>query len=685
MYKILQFLSIILLLGFNISEARALLAPEITCITTAPNGDLTIHWNPILDPNGEFDSYDLFGLGGGFYNTYTDINTNSATITNPGAGIVDGYYVTANSNVPGSTPLSSDTLKNIFLDLNNPGNGEAVLSWNQPFPTQLSTFNNYFHIYKEFPAGNWTLIDSVLYNTTNYADSITVCSEFISYQIVLPTSNCDFTSNIQGDIFEDKIVPSIPVISTVNIDTLTNDITVSWDVNSQADTYGYVVYQTDLNGNLVEIDTVWGRPNTTYTHSENLENGPFQYSIAAFDSCYTTNVPPTFQTSAKANPHTTNQLSSSINACDELLNLTWTGYLGFNSVDFHKIFMRTNGGAWIEIGQSQSNSFSTNINLGDEMIVVVQTFSSQGETSFSNIDTVTLISGNGNEQSYLSVATVYGKEIAVKQRITNLGSAEIIELYRLNEKTQTFEKIEQKHIGNNNEVVFIDSDVETDEKSYTYKTKSIDTCQLKSEFSEIGKTMLLNVITKEETESHTLQWNPYTNFLGTISSYRVYRSIDGYFSPTPIAVLPYNTRSYTDTVDQFSTPSQGKVCYYVEAVEASNMFGLQETSFSNVACPIIEPIIYIPNAFTVGGQNPIFKPITSHNRIEEYLFEVYDRYGRIIFKTKDPEVGWDGQLLDKDHFAGEGVYVYRLSLRDGNGIEVVKHGSVTLLDYREVK
>src|SRR5690554_2286451 len=200
--------------------------------------------------------------------------------------MVDGYYIIVNSNASGSPSLSSDTLKNIFLNLNNPGNGEAILQWSLPHPNQLSAFNDYFHVYREFPVGTWTLIDSVLYNTTAYSDTINVCEDFLSYQIKLPTSNCSFTSNIEGDIFKDRIVPDIPVISYVNIDTLTNDITVSWDINNQSDTYGYVVYQTDLNGNLVEIDTVWGRPNTTFTHSEDLENGPFQYSIAAFDSCF---------------------------------------------------------------------------------------------------------------------------------------------------------------------------------------------------------------------------------------------------------------------------------------------------------------------------------------------------------------------------------------------------------------
>ena len=70
------------------------------------------------------------------------------------------------------------------------------------------------------------------------------------------------------------------------------------------------------------------------------------------------------------------------------------------------------------------------------------------------------------------------------------------------------------------------------------------------------------------------------------------------------------------------------------------------------------------------------------HRIDQYQFEIYDRYGRVIFETGDPNEGWDGSIHNGNRVAREGVYVYRLSIRDGNGIEVLRHGHVTLLDYR---
>jgi gliding motility-associated-like protein len=183
---------------------------------------------------------------------------------------------------------------------------------------------------------------------------------------------------------------------------------------------------------------------------------------------------------------------------------------------------------------------------------------------------------------------------------------------------------------------------------------------------------------------HTLQWTPYSEFIGNLQVYAVFRAINGTFDPTPIAIVNPNIRTYMDSVEIFSSFDDGEICYMVHALEGPNAYSLSEVSESNKVCPVIPPTIYIPNAFTVGGKNPVFKPVTSQHEFTDYHFEIYDRYGRIIFETNDPNKGWKGQLKTTSQIAREGVYIYRLSLRDGNGIEVLKHGHVTLLDYRKV-
>lgn len=234
-------------------------------------------------------------------------------------------------------------------------------------------------------------------------------------------------------------------------------------------------------------------------------------------------------------------------------------------------------------------------------------------------------------------------------------------------------------------MVFIDNDAEVNKRSYTYRTKVIDTCNNSLGYSNIGRTIYLNVITNQESETHTLQWTPYEEFIGNLHTYHIYRSINDQFDATPIAVLSNNIRTFTDSIEELNNYDDGKICYVIVAREGGNKYGLEEVSYSNQACGVMKPIIYIPNAFTIGGYNPIFKPETRQRQIQDYLFEIYDRYGKIIFATDDPDEGWNGQLKGQTRIAREGVYIYRLSLRDGDGTEIIKHGHVTLLDYRRVE
>lgn len=664
----------------KVKNREVLPAPSLKCVTTEDNGDITLEWNTITDPFGTFQGYEINGVNGGTYGATADINTTTFTIPG-GVGMAEKFYISTLSGCNGISKSNSDTLANIHLDLNNPGNGEAVLDWNKPSDSPIGAA---YDIYKEFPAGIWSLIANVPYNTTKYRDTITVCEEFINYRIVLVTPDCEFKSNIAGDVFKDKIVPDIPVISYVDIDTITSNITINWNENSQQDTYGYVIYQTDGNGNLVPIDTLYGIQNTSYTHYEDPENGPYQYSIAAFDSCYTVNIPPTYQTSAKANPHTTILLKTNLNVCERKMYLNWSDYIGFNDIQYYQIFTKTNNGPWTNIAQTNNLSHSLTVNTGDEVIAVVQAVSDLGTTSFSNIDTLSFAGSTQPAMSFLNVVTIEQDHIKIVHQ-TSLGDGvEKVILEKYNPRLQAFEEIDYTWVDTESEISFIDKDVDIYRKSYTYRTQAIDTCDQPLGYSNIGRSILLSVTTNEVNEYHVLQWTPYEKFIGNLYGYEVYRAVNEQFQSTPIAYLPPTVRSYTDTVTQFGDSDDGKICYYVKAIEGGNLHGLEETSFSNKACGIISPNIFVPNAFTVGGKNPIFKPETRQRKIDEYLFEIYDRYGKIIFSTTSPDEGWNGYLPKQTKVAREGVYVYRLALRDGNGIEVVKHGHVTLLNYSKV-
>ncbi|MBL7856419.1 MAG: gliding motility-associated C-terminal domain-containing protein [Cyclobacteriaceae bacterium] len=95
----------------------------------------------------------------------------------------------------------------------------------------------------------------------------------------------------------------------------------------------------------------------------------------------------------------------------------------------------------------------------------------------------------------------------------------------------------------------------------------------------------------------------------------------------------------------------------------------------------------IPNAFTPNtsgpsggngqsGINDVFLPITSG--VQEFLMQIFDRWGNLIFESKDQNQGWDG--YDKNgRLMPAGVYVYKLVLRLSDQQRETKIGDVTLI------
>ncbi|HET6225888.1 MAG TPA: PKD domain-containing protein [Bacteroidia bacterium] len=77
-----------------------------------------------------------------------------------------------------------------------------------------------------------------------------------------------------------------------------------------------------------------------------------------------------------------------------------------------------------------------------------------------------------------------------------------------------------------------------------------------------------------------------------------------------------------------------------------------------------QPTIYIPNAFSPDGNNvnDIFVPVG--DGIETFEMHIYDRFGTEIFKTNDISNGWNGRVDGTKERVHEGVYVYKIIIKD---------------------
>ena len=91
---------------------------------------------------------------------------------------------------------------------------------------------------------------------------------------------------------------------------------------------------------------------------------------------------------------------------------------------------------------------------------------------------------------------------------------------------------------------------------------------------------------------------------------------------------------------------------------------------------------FIPNAFTPDGDgvNEVFKPHSPE--LEDYTFEVFDRWGSSIFSEGSANLGWDGRD-NNGNFAECGVYIWKLyyedESEDGKPVLRTLSGTVNLL------
>ena len=656
----------------NLEFPQKSISTSITCIQTDQNGNVTINWTQASDPSNSFTEYQIHTVQNGLITTINSINTTSYIHLNVTQKF--DYFITTVSNLDGNS--STETISNIFLTVNNPSDGTAILQWNNPTSSKLPSMGSYCKISREYPAGIWNIRDSVPYGTTFYKDTIDVCQAFLNYKIIVPNQSCDYVSNSKGDNFKDIISPDIPIISQVSIDTLTNNLVITWNKNKQSDTQGYIIYSIDNNGFASEITTINGLSNTSYSYDPTLNSNPLTYSVAAFDFCLTNSNVPSFQTSAKAEIHTPAKGIGSLNICNRDVKLSWTEYKGWTSILNYEIWGKIIGEQWIKLGSTNSLEFHTTGEAMKNYCFVVKSISSDGKESFSNRICLTIIAPSQPSYNYLKTTTVNGDKIELHQYVEVISGVKEVIFQRLN--NSIFEEIGRSPV-NQSELLFIDSDVFIDKISYTYRVVILDSCGNLGAISNTAKTMVLNIQTNKNEMKHYLNWSKYEIFNGSTLGYKIYRGFDGIFSPEPLAVLSNSQFCYEDKFDKVDY--SGKTCYYVEAFEGINKYGLNETSKSNSRCNVIEPITFIPNAFTPNGDriNEVFLPQVSLFDYSSYHLIIFDRWEHVLFETTNSEIGWNGTINSTGNIANPGSYVYLLKIKDGNGIEIIKRGHINLL------
>jgi len=133
--------------------------------------------------------------------------------------------------------------------------------------------------------------------------------------------------------------------------------------------------------------------------------------------------------------------------------------------------------------------------------------------------------------------------------------------------------------------------------------------------------------------------------------------------------------NYLDSVKNpvFNFKDMGR---YMTSLIVTSDHGCKDTIFKTI---IIDDEfgLYIPNAFTPNGDglNDEFMP--KGHAIEKWDMYIFDRWGNILFHTKEFGKGWDGKVKGAD--APNDVYTYLIKVKTSGGKIKEFKGHVTLL------
>ena len=643
----------------------AIEAPEDICISFTTNGDMILNWSPIIDPTNVFLRYEINSTMDGILETISNKNITQYIIDK--SKLSHTFFISTISKCVPEESKNSDTIEALKLKLTNPLNGTALLEWSPVTKEIKIEYKN--------SSVDWTTLNTAT-NTTQFIDTITVCSDKQYYRISEKKNNCSSNSMELNDLFKDIIVPFTPKISTVSFDTTSHGILLKWDQNKSKDIKGYVIYVSYDGKNLMTLDTLLSPSKSEYQYANASIDATTTFSIAAFDYCLSSS-PPSNQTSAKAEKHTTSLLNYDYNLCGKQIELKWIKYVGWEEIKEYHIYQKKGNQPWKKIITTPKQFYNLPTENNVTYSYIIETINGYNEHAFSN--PITFIAKAPKQPLFNKIGSVSieNKNIEITP-IIDLGSGiKEINIERKDNRNNTFQSIEKITTITNK--TSIDKDVQTSLYPYTYRIELIDSCGFGGSYSNEATSMLLKVKTdSSSTDSYlnTLNWTSYKGFTSNVLNYSIYRKLDYELEPTFLCDIPAYQLYYDDYL-ALNELSIGKIEYYIIANESHSIFNKQMFSKSNSVITHLNPLVFIPNTFVPNGKNIQFKPITSLIQLNNYKMSILDRWGQLLYQTTDINEGWDGKIGSIESPLGS--YRYIIEYEDSSNKEYIKRGVVTLL------
>ncbi len=219
-----------------------------------------------------------------------------------------------------------------------------------------------------------------------------------------------------------------------------------------------------------------------------------------------------------------------------------------------------------------------------------------------------------------------------------------------------------------NRTSYLDRGVAPDTRPYLYRIVGEDSCGNFTASGQIASSIHLKG--EQGFNQVRLNWNPNLGSELTDLTYeiQVYDEASGAYTS-----LGNTNDSLTSFIDLNADREGQANCYRIIGLDANGF-----TRISNEVCIEMEPQLIVPSAFSPNndGINDIF--YISSQFTGEYQFQVFSKWGELIFASEDPEEGWDGTLPTGEQ-AQEGVYTFSLISRGYQNQLDEQKGTITLI------
>ncbi len=190
---------------------------------------------------------------------------------------------------------------------------------------------------------------------------------------------------------------------------------------------------------------------------------------------------------------------------------------------------------------------------------------------------------------------------------------------------------------------------------------------------------LLTIATNCKESTNVLKWlMPPDSCQNDISRYYIYYTQSNGEPQLIDSILDPHDTTY------IHKPPQTIVgCYGVIAVD----FVGNRSQMSNIVCVDIsagkECWYTLPNLFTPNGddKNDYFTPFP-YTSVSKINMKIFDRWGKEVFETEDPDINWDGKDRTTNQLCSDGTYFYICDVYEITLTGTVQrniHGSVTIL------